>query len=308
MGGPYNVPAPLAIPTYEGSGHSIHPAVVALDEPLGGYTHWMAFTPYPNGADEYENPSIVASDDGTTWVVPAGLTNPLDPIPGDPPMAGGSEYNSDTDLVHHDGTLYLFWRRYSTTTGETVYLRTSTDGVTWAPRQAVLNDPKAGRNIISPAVLCEPDGTWRIWYGNGNPATIQHRTGPGPTGPWSAPTACTVSGLESYRHVWHLDVIPWDGIYLGLWATTKSGTTNIDGALFCAVSEDGFTWQTGRCLIQPSRPAPGIPTRWDSGVIYRCTGVVDGTTLRLWYATDRRIGYTAVPTSEFTSALHALRH
>lgn len=304
----YNTAPPLTIPTYEGSGHAIHPGVVVLDAPFGGYTHWMGFTPYPNGDDTKENPSVVASNDGITWVVPTGLTNPLDPVEGDPPMAIGSLYNSDTDLVHHDGTLYLFWRRYdSAGSGETIYLRTSNDGVSWTPRQVVLNDPRAGRNIISPSVVREPDGTWRIWYGWGNPATIRHRAATSPTGPWSAPTTCTVTGLEPYRHIWHLDVIPWDGIYLGLWATTKSGTTNIDGALYCAVSTDGLTWQVGRCLIQPVRSAPGIPQRWDSGVIYRCTGVISGTTLRLWYATDRKIGYTEVPVAEFTSALHALR-
>lgn len=304
----YNTPAPLVIPTYEGSGSAIHPGVVVLDTPLGGFTHWMAFTPYPNGDDTKENPSIVASNNGTDWAVPPGLTNPLDPVAGDPPMVQGSEYNSDTDLVHHDGTLYMFWRRYSSASGEKVFLRTSTNGVSWTPRQTVLADPLSGRNIISPSVLREPDGTWRIWYGWGSPATIRHRTASSPAGPWSAAQTCVVNGLDPYRHVWHLDVVPWDGIYVGLFATTKSGSTNLDGALFAAVSEDGLTWQVGRCLIQPVRRAPGLPAMWDSGVIYRCTGVIDGTDLRLWYATDSKIGYTEVPVGELSSALHGLRH
>ncbi len=37
-------------------------------------------TPYPNGNDTYENPSILAGNDGTSWAVPAGLINPIDPI------------------------------------------------------------------------------------------------------------------------------------------------------------------------------------------------------------------------------------
>src|SRR5699024_8293928 len=69
-------PQILDIPTYEGSGKAVHPSVHAFRIPWNGYRFWMAFTPYPN--TQHENPSIVASGDGVNWVVPSGLTNPID--------------------------------------------------------------------------------------------------------------------------------------------------------------------------------------------------------------------------------------
>lgn len=279
---------------------------MVLDSPLGGYTHWMAFTPYPS--DEHENPSIVASSDGITWVVPAGLTNPLDPIAGDPPMVNGSLYNSDTELVHVDGTLYLIWRRYDNGRG-IFYLRASTNGVTWTPRQIIFDGRTTGEGAVSPFIEHIPagDGTpeqWRMWYGEG--FKLYLRTAPAITGPWSARQLCTVLGFEPRRTLWHFDAIPHDGILIGLFTATVDGATNVAGTLYIAASRDGTTWAIGPALVQAWPISPGWPEHWDSSIIYRCTGVVDGDHLRIWYSAMPKIGYTEVPMSIIKSALDML--
>src|SRR4051794_8423432 len=60
-----NAAAPLVTPTYEVSGQVVHPAVVRFADGWHGYEYWMAVEPYPNENDHYENPSILASNDGT---------------------------------------------------------------------------------------------------------------------------------------------------------------------------------------------------------------------------------------------------
>jgi hypothetical protein len=103
-----NAKYPLSIPTYDGSGQVNHPSVIdflneyGIDE-WSGYRYWMVLTPYPYSRDHFENPSLYASHDGLTWVVPQNITNPLDTAPGgwdkgflnDPDMI----YNPDTDQL-----------------------------------------------------------------------------------------------------------------------------------------------------------------------------------------------------------------
>ena len=76
-----------------------HPAVLDMEQELGagqvwnGYRYWMAITPYPGSVAATENPCIFASSDGTTWVVPSGVTNPVVPYPG-----GENGLNADPDI------------------------------------------------------------------------------------------------------------------------------------------------------------------------------------------------------------------
>jgi hypothetical protein len=118
----------LSIPTYDGSGQCVHPSVVYVRNKLSGYKYWMAFTPYPGLNSDYENPSIVASNDGINWVVPAGLTNPVVPKPAD-------RANADSTLIWDGTTLHLYWIEI----GGSTYKKTSTDGITWSAKTPTVN-------------------------------------------------------------------------------------------------------------------------------------------------------------------------
>lgn len=73
-----NAAEPLLIPTYvEDSDETCHPDVLYFENGWNGWNYWMSHTPYPNSNVAFENPSIVVSNDGLTWVEPNGIVNLL---------------------------------------------------------------------------------------------------------------------------------------------------------------------------------------------------------------------------------------
>src|SRR5262245_48855354 len=70
-------PVRLVVPTYDGSGQSVHPDVVAFPEAWNGSKIWMTMTPYPNAEVKFENPSVLVTDDGVSLENPTGVTNPI---------------------------------------------------------------------------------------------------------------------------------------------------------------------------------------------------------------------------------------
>lgn len=150
MANPTSIAIKLTIPTYEGSGQLVHPSVVHIPQGFGPtgekYIYWMAFTPYPNSDGTKENPSIVASNDGITWVVPTGLTNPIADYPGVP------GYYADPSLVY-DGTQLICYWSHSGIETPTTLRKTSSDGVTWSDAVDI------GKYLAGSYVLFLTEGT-----------------------------------------------------------------------------------------------------------------------------------------------------
>ena len=72
----------LNIPTTDNSEQACHPSIIDFRNEYNksawhGYRYWMAYTPYTNGSNSVENPSLIASNNGIDWVVPTGISNPL---------------------------------------------------------------------------------------------------------------------------------------------------------------------------------------------------------------------------------------
>ena len=204
----------LTIPTYDGSGEAVHPDVYDAGEgnTWNGYRYWMAMTPYPGGDASYENPSILASDDGETWVVPTGLTNPIEPQPG-------SGINSDPDLTMIDGTLYCVWRWANPGTAAKFYCLSSTDGVTWGNKTEIVDDTTKGSDL-SPSIVQVGSTFYMYTRRKGQNPSVFCRTASAITGPWSEPVAVAGSGASDTSA--HVDAlyVPEDGengiIYLHL--------------------------------------------------------------------------------------------
>ena len=72
-----NASTPQTTPTYDGSGQVVHPGIVYFPGGWNGYQYWLVVTPYPGGNAAFENPSILVSQDGVTWIQPPGITNPI---------------------------------------------------------------------------------------------------------------------------------------------------------------------------------------------------------------------------------------
>ncbi len=227
-------------------------------------------TPYPYGRDSYENPSILVSDDGLTWLVPDGLTNPIVPPPA-------CDHNSDPDIVYNprNDQLYVYYTeqlridRCGNQNTNSVRLVTSSDGVTWSAPQTVMNwDLNVAPLYLSPAVVCV-DGVFHMWLAGG-PSGVAHATsGDGVT--WSVLDAQDVTPAP-----WHLDVANVKGEFLMLIVDSPVGGARLVGA----TSRDGIRWVPGSVpMLSPS-------IAWDDERIYRSTLVYDDATglLRLWYS------------------------
>lgn len=295
---------PLAIPTYDGNVNVLHPSVVYVPEGWNGYRYWLAFTPYPNAGRE--NPSVVASNDLATWVVPAGLTNPVTSQAES--VADGYAFNSDTHLMRMpNGGMALYYRPATSATKNAVYRKTSSDGITWANKTAVVVDNAAELTLLSPAIELEADNTYTMWVVDGTttPATIRRRTSAdGLT--WSAPGACTI---PAGAPPWHIDVKRVGSIYYMLSSTNelKQGDrcyfySSVDGITWTAVGSPllpavhltGFTFDLIRHYRSALVPVIGDPLHWhvfvsgiaDTGDVNFRIGLLKDVPLPTWGMKD----------------------
>jgi hypothetical protein len=252
----------------------------------------MAITPYQNSNDALENPSILASADGDTWVVPDGLTNPIAPYPG-----AGHLY--DTDLLMVGDTLHCIYCEIQATGGnetETIHEKHSTDGISWSEEADLVTVTyPAGESLMLSPALHYDGSTFYMWTVDNtrSPAVIQRRTAAALTGPWSDPVDCTVTVNTGSppTDIWHINVTRAAGRY---WMVASLGTAT-GGALRLVVSTDGLSW-----LMASSNTLAGAPGTWDVRP-YRGSIAYNGTDFDLWYgsndgATPRawRIGRTKI--------------
>lgn len=236
----------------------VHPSVYYNADGWNGYRYWMAMTPYPLADSTKENPSILCSVDGSTWVVPAGLTNPIDPYPG------GVAYNSDPYLtVESTGLMWCWWRTAFRAIGpEVIARRTSTDGVTWSAMVVEWNYDYSvtGYRLIAPSVIQQEDGTW-VMYAVDILATPYRvvRSVRATNGTWSALRTVTITGGASATRPWHIDVHnvgnEWHMLVM------DGGASG--GDLWAAVSRDGLAFTAG-----PKFVARG--TGWNSAYYKSC--------------------------------------
>jgi hypothetical protein len=251
----------------------------------------MAVSPYPNSNAEFENPSILVSQDGQNWGVPAGLTNPIQ-LPTLGIFADATvfcDHASDHLWVYFlndvPGSDYL----------ESLLRTTSQDGVHWSKPEVLLS----GMNtfVNSPSVG-KIDGTYYLWAidtGIGcaaqTPSTVNQRTSTDGVN-WSAPSAMNID--QPGYILWHLNSIwvPSKGQLMALVAAYRVGSVCNHTKLFFANSRDGINWQT-----YPD-PILDVSSSWDSGEIYRSSLVYDSSNslLRVWYsavgASGWHVGHT----------------
>ena len=248
--GPEVVPAPAAplwgrctIPTYDGSGITVHPSVVDMGRKWNGYRWWQANTPFPGDNERLENPCIWGSNDCTVWEVPQGLVNPL----RQPPPSPG--YNSDTELTFDPDTqtMICYVREYYS--GIRLYAYTSTNGSSWHLHPEVI---MTYTGEVSPAVWRKGPGDWRMWCFFGG--VLRMFTASNPLGPWTNAGDCTMTGGGAGSR-WHGDVIRYKDRWIGIYSESPSRQ---HFTMTC--EDDGMTWTVSNTSIGTSYRPTMLPS------------------------------------------------
>ena len=294
-------PAPIEFATYESSRQVVHPSVVAFPSTWNGQRFWLALTPYPNSDRRVENPSLYGSASGDSWIVPAGITNPV--------ARTTRGYLSDPDLAFDpvSNELRLYYRevveqrrhrRRPRHQADVVYLTRSGDGVRWSEPQPVVAD--IGHFVVSPSVTRGEDGDWRMWEVdagragcNARDTRIILRRSTDGIG-WTSPSA--VSFVQPGFIPWHLDVqfVSQLKSYWALVTAYRRGSACTSSSLFLATSSDGVRWTTYPSPVLARGSLPQF-----SANVYRSTFAfeADGNRLTLWLT-----GATTVQRSEGRNA------
>ena len=269
----------LTTPTSDGSDEAIHPSVVYFETAWNSYHYWMAMTPYPNSDDQEENPEILASNDGQTWVVPSPLVNPIQATP-----VGSTKHYSDTCLVYNPdlNTLFCFYR-YSETPAveDRVYVQSSTDGTTWSSQTAIYTG-YAFAELLSPSFYYQ-DGTYTMMAIDytATPNDLLVATSTVAESGWSTPTAVTTLNLPSGRDLWQLQVNRFFNETHIFAVMCDVGTAGVNTTLRFAktIDNDTITFADSSFIGDSSGG-------WDDYLIYTGCGVYNSTksAYEFWYS------------------------
>jgi len=198
----------LTLATYDGVDMTIHPSVVDTGiEGWNGYRYWMCNTPLPNPApagvsSDYENPSLWASSDGDTWVVPAGVTNPVIPKPS-------GTFNADVDIYYEGGTMYMVYKQQPD-----LWFSKSTNAASWSTPIKIKSKDSDANEVRSPAILKGIDNKYYIYYcPSGSGKHVRRISADSPDGAWSVPQEINIVGYGNNTEDWHLDVFTHNGYY-----------------------------------------------------------------------------------------------
>jgi hypothetical protein len=283
-----NAVSALTTPTYDTSGQAVHPGVydAGSGSTWNSKRYWMAMTPYPAGDDSLENPSILCSDDNATWTVPVGLTNPIEAAPG-------SGHNADPFLIlGQDNKLYCFFM-FGDTGVSKVYVKSSSDGVTWSAKAELLSG--AATALASPSVIW--DGSQYVMYyidASASPYHLYKRTCATPDGTWSTAISCGMTAPTG-KDIWHLCMVYDSGQYFAFVVVCTAGTTGTATLIYFATSKDGQSFVMSKNYLLTH----GAAAAWDETAVYQGSAIKSATGFEFWYsaynsAAAWHIGYTTV--------------
>ena len=301
---------------YEDSHHLpnqvTHPDVVVRDEAWNGYRYWAIYTPNVTRTSIYENPSIVASNDGAHWEAPVGLTNPIDPQP-----SSTRYHNCDADMIYNPemDAMMGYWNwadDQAGGVGAEVRLRISYDGVHWGipvtydaqtrtwtkptteEERQVVSGPtdfipavtsSARYDMLSPTFVYDSfrdifmmwsNNTGDVGYNNGQSNFVELRySDDGIT--WGQPTRVNnfLGTNESGQQLapWHQDVQYVPELKEFLCISQCFSGGNPDGSvLHFRKSKDGLNWEP---VGNKPLLSPGEDGSWDDFQIYRSSFYYD---------------------------------
>lgn len=276
--------SPLNLKTIDGTDQPYHPSVLYFPDGWNGYKYWMVETPYPINVkpykDRWECPSIHASNDGYDWIIPQGLTNPIDGLSEE--QIKEKDFFSDPHLVYRNGVLECFYRfseRLPDGSFHNWMLRKSSrDGLHWSARDILLdfNDDavlaSVGGMVRSHAILYRAQ-KYEMWYVDCvNPRDEKHvcYATSDDAKSWTKNQICTLNGYSV--NPWHLDVNVINGEYI-LTIYDFNDITLWRGS-------DPLTFNYVKTLLKPS----GVFGCFYSDGLYRTSIIKDDQNIKLYFS------------------------
>jgi hypothetical protein len=248
-----------------------------------GWRFWMVGAPYPAsagenapaGAAKYENPCIYVSNDGETWVVPTGMTNPIATSIG---LSDTNSYYADPMIcANADNTkLYVIWMWTNQSAGavkSSFFISDSSDGVTWSTPVEILQSTSATFIPNTPSLFWNGNG-WTIFSIDTASGTFRPMytttTSATPYTGWAAPGSALSGAVPA---VWTASVMPhplsrnwWHGTVTRLKDDVVVGfmvdNNSAGGSGYTVKSNDG-------CKTFSVQPFTATNTAVAAGTFYR---------------------------------------
>lgn len=256
----------LSITTYDGGTEPTEPKIIAKPSWVTATcTHILSFNPLTGGSDDVENPSLmISNDNGATWSVPAGLTNP---IAGKPTAPGAQGHNSDCAIFADPvvNRLVMLWQVEAVPAGQGtngVWYSICTDPAlaTWGAATLLV---ASGTGAASePKIVYDVPRSryclFTIDLTGSSPYKLYMQTSASsPVSGYGSRVQLTIPGAVDGQTWWHMDVIqePSGRFVMALMA--------LSGKIYLASSWDGLTWN-----VAP-RPVMGQNAWSVTGGMYR---------------------------------------
>lgn len=278
----YNCRYKLDIVGPYGDNQSYHPKVLSFDNKWNGYKYWMAYTPYPKGDSDKENPCIAVSNNLINWTTPQGLINPIDEVKD---SKSGKIYNSDTHILYNDklNRIECFWRLVDDTTNQVIIYRVYTqDGINFSDKEiSSISYNRKEHDYISPAIIYE-NNTYKMWYVE-HDYKVKYEESNDATN-WSEPVILDLEYNDSKLNTWHIDVISTEKGYEMLSVAFDTWKNRNDMSLYYSYSNNEKTgWKKGEKILDPTKGTK----YWDNKGIYRtCFMYKNGEYIVFYSGTD----------------------
>jgi hypothetical protein len=249
----------LKIPTYENSGQAVHPDILYQNGISPAFL--LAFTPYPFSLDRFENPSILASDDGLRFFEEYPGINPLVPAPP-------HDHNNDPNLFYYDGKLRIMYLETIRPERQNLVLLTHHGGAGWSSQTVHTDYFDAMDPMILSPVYVRINQEDYLFYVNLTLHKIQFV----PIGHNFNPDCSTRKDISINMEgfdPWHIDIIAHEGVFYMLICCVKKEKNKKKYDLYAACSSDGHAWDfSANVLIKNSYRATGFFINDDMYIYY----------------------------------------
>lgn len=236
---PFNTKLKLYIPTYDKSNQVVHPDILILED---SPKYVLAFTPYPNTNDRFENPSIAVSYDGIHFREEKEGINPLVPVPE-------RDHNDDPDLSFHNGIYSMLYLETVRPEHQNLMLLTSKDRISWN-KEILRHETLDGRNdlfMLSPALIYSNEKCF-LFFVEKNLKEGNHLFAVSGKDlhsiDFTDTIPLTLNGISGKYQPWHVDVFDDgnDGFIMLLCMVTPYSAAKTEYVLFIATSKNLIDW------------------------------------------------------------------